>query len=116
MFKGRQDYQSLIEHYSKCRALIFPGIEDFGITPLEAQASGAPVIALGRGGALETVLDGKTGLFFEMQTVDSICEAVDLFIRKEASFQSTECRLNAEQFNPSRFRENFSAKVDELLE
>jgi len=116
VFKGRQDYQSLIEHYSKCRALIFPGIEDFGITPLEAQASGAPVIALGRGGALETVLDGKTGLFFEMQTVDSICEAVDLFIRKEASFQSTECRLNAEQFNPSRFRENFSAKVNELLE
>ncbi len=63
-FLGRQPDSLIKEYYSKCRAFIFPGEEDFGITPLEAQASGRPVIAFGKGGALETVVEGQTGLFF----------------------------------------------------
>lgn len=64
---GRQPDEVIKEHYANCRAFIFPGEEDFGITPLEAQASGRPVIAFGKGGALETVVSERTGLFFEDQ-------------------------------------------------
>jgi glycosyltransferase involved in cell wall biosynthesis len=65
---GWQSEDVLRDKYARCRALIFPGEEDFGIVPLEAMASGRPVIAFGRGGALETVIDGKTGIFFHEQT------------------------------------------------
>lgn len=64
-FLGGQNDQILKEYYGKCRALIFPGEEDFGITPLEAQACGKPVIAYGRGGALETIIDAITGVFLK---------------------------------------------------
>lgn len=60
---GRLSQEDIKWHYARCRAFLFPGEEDFGITPVEAQASGRPVIAYGRGGALETVVEGKTGLF-----------------------------------------------------
>jgi|TARA_B110000977_G_scaffold200584_1_gene291657 glycosyltransferase involved in cell wall biosynthesis len=102
-FLGRQPFPVLKNAYSKCRAFIFPGIEDFGITPLEAQASGSPVIAFGEGGALETVVAGKTGLFFEQQTSDGLFSAVESF--EACDFDPNECRQNAERFSELRFRE-----------
>ena len=63
--------------YQRCRACLLPGVEDFGIVPLEAQASGAPVVAYGKGGALDTVRDGETGVLFHEQTAESLSHAID---------------------------------------
>lgn len=101
-FLGRAPFEQLKKAYSKCRAFIFPGIEDFGITPLEAQASGSPVIAYGEGGALETVQDGTTGLFFHEQTKDGLLKAIETFESK--TFSPANCRANAKRFNEPRFR------------
>jgi glycosyltransferase involved in cell wall biosynthesis len=73
---GPQPFQVLKHHYARCRALIFPGEEDFGIVPVEAMASGRPVIAFGKGGATETVVDGVTGTFFHEQSVEALIDAV----------------------------------------
>jgi glycosyltransferase involved in cell wall biosynthesis len=73
---GPQPFEVLKHHYARCRALVFPGEEDFGIVPVEAMASGRPVVAFGKGGATETVIDGVTGTFFFEQTVDALIEAV----------------------------------------
>ena len=73
---GPQSFDDLRNLYARCRALVFPGEEDFGIVPVEAMASGRPVIAFGRGGATETVVDGCTGLFFDQQSPEAIAEAV----------------------------------------
>ncbi len=101
---GRQPSFVLKYHYERCRAFIMPAMEDFGITPLEAQAAGGPVIAYGRGGATESVVDGKTGLFFEEQTPQSLADAVTFFESKENLFSATASRQQAERFSPQRFR------------
>jgi glycosyltransferase involved in cell wall biosynthesis len=75
-FLGPQPLRVLQEAYASCRAFIFSGIEDFGITPLEAMASGRPVIAYGKGGALETVVEGQSGWFFHEQTAEALAEAI----------------------------------------
>jgi glycosyltransferase involved in cell wall biosynthesis len=74
---GSQPLASLKHHYAHCRALVFPGEEDFGIVPVEAMASGRPVVAYKRGGATETVVDGLSGVFFENQTVEDLLDAID---------------------------------------
>jgi glycosyltransferase involved in cell wall biosynthesis len=74
---GPQSFDNLRDYYARCTALIFPGEEDFGIVPVEAMASGRPVVAFGKGGATETVVDGVTGTFFEEQTVESLLDAVE---------------------------------------
>ena len=94
----------LREHYQRCRAFLFPGIEDFGIAPLEAQAAGRPVIAFRRGGALETVIDRQTGLFFEKQTPDSLNACIRCFEIIEHMLSSAACHANAKNFSPARFR------------
>ena len=109
VFAGRATGETLRRYYAEARALIFPGVEDFGIVPLEAQAAGTPVIALGRGGALETVRDGETGLFFSQPEVDSLCEAVRYFEEKE--WDPELISQHSEKFNPQRFRDEFSAFV-----
>ncbi|PVE21804.1 glycosyl transferase [Microvirga sp. KLBC 81] len=76
-FLGHQPFNVLRDHYARCKSLIFPGEEDFGIVPIEAMASGRPVVAFGRGGATETVVDGVTGTFFGEQTVEALLDAVD---------------------------------------
>ncbi|MDD3275607.1 MAG: glycosyltransferase [Kiritimatiellales bacterium] len=110
-FLGRVSDEKRDEIYSQARALIFPGVEDFGIIPVEAQAAGCPVIAFGQGGALETVVDGKTGLFFAEQTADSRCEAVQKFQTLELS--ESACRANATRFsNPWKLPTHFSQPLE----
>ena len=88
--------------YAGADALLYPGLEDFGIVPVEAQASGTPVIAFGAGGALETVVEGRTGVFFGKQTVDALCEAVEVFEGRDWSHD--ECRENSLRFSGEAFR------------
>jgi len=107
-FVSWQTNEKVREYYSRCKAFIFPGEEDFGITPLEAQASGRPVIAYGKGGALETVLDNETGLFFRYQTQESLQAAIDLFEKGEHRITQTKCVANAEKFSEEAFRLNIS--------
>ena len=119
-FLGRQPDDVLRRHYSACRALIFPGEEDFGLVPLEAQACGRPVIAYGRGGALETVVDlaqaapqaGATGILFREPTAAALVEAVRRFERSEAAFRAETLRANALRFSRERCK---AALRDDLL-
>jgi glycosyltransferase involved in cell wall biosynthesis len=115
-FLGQLPSEELREHLSRARGFVFCAEEDFGIVNVEAQASGLPVIAFGRGGALETVVDGETGLFFYRQDVASLIEAVQEFLRKESSFDPARIRANAEQFPRSRFEREFKQFVDEAWE
>ncbi len=101
-FLGRVSSERLIDLYQHCRAFVFPGLEDFGIAPLEAQAAGRPVIAYGGGGALDTIIDGETGVLFAEQTVQSLIDAVRRC--ETAQFSPAACRRNAERFSLDRFR------------
>lgn len=101
-FTGRAGRETLRKLYAQAKALLFPGIEDFGIVPLEAQASGTPVIALGIGGALETVKAGETGVFFNAPDLESLCGAIEAC--EAASWDVKKLRANAERFNAERFR------------
>lgn len=112
-FLGWRSDVQIRDLLSGCRALIFPGEEDFGIVPVEAMASGRPVLAYGRGGALETVVDRKTGLLFPEQTVDSLCDAVATFEAIADSFDPQQIRAHAETFRPEVFAERIRALVAE---
>ena len=115
---GYQPIEVLKEQLQKAKAFIFAAEEDFGIVPLEAQATGTPVIAFGKGGALETVIPPgtdkvPTGLFFEEQTVASLIEAIHAFEAIEERFDPEAIRRHAEQFSIQRFNETFKNFVDE---
>jgi glycosyltransferase involved in cell wall biosynthesis len=92
------------------RALLFPGEEDFGIVPVEAQAAGVPVIAYGVGGAAESVLDGRTGVLFGEQSVDSLAEAIERF--EQLQLNGDQARENAKRFGRDRFRREMAAVID----
>lgn len=109
-FLGRQPDDVIKEYYAKCKAFIFPGEEDFGITPLEAQASGRPVIAYGKGGALETVVADKTGVFFKNQTGDDLLKAIEKF--EKMTFDKEEIRKHAETFDEEIFKAKIQNYVD----
>ena len=109
-FTGKVSDAELRRLYANCRALIFPSDEDFGIVPVEAQAAGRPVIAFQAGGALETVVEFETGLFFKEQNVDSLCEAIRRF--EQLSFDPVKIRQNAMRFDESNFEEKMRALVD----
>ncbi len=115
-FTGRISDGEVKDYLQKCRALIFCAEEDFGIIPVEAQAAGRPVIAFGKGGALETVQDGKTGVFFSEQTDESLVEALDRFEKLEAdgTFKSEAISAWAKKFSAERFRIEFKNAVDEI--
>jgi len=112
---GPQPFDVLRDHYARCRALVFPGEEDFGIVPLEAMASGKPVIAYGRGGALETVVDGRTGLFFMEQTAEALNGAIERFEAMERRFSAEEIARHAQTFDASIFRRNMEAVIARAL-
>jgi len=104
-----------IKYIQEARALIFPGEEDFGIVPVELQAAGKPVIAYGKGGCLETVVDGKTGLFFPEQTVESLKSAIREFIAREGEFDPVVISQHAQQFGRTRFQTEMKQLVDKLI-
>jgi glycosyltransferase involved in cell wall biosynthesis len=108
---GYQPDDVLCAHLMRAQAFIFAAEEDFGIAPVEAQACGTPVIAFGKGGATETVIDGETGLFFYEQTAEAIVKAVDEFEQCREKFDRNRIRQNAERFSTSRFRSEFHGFV-----
>ncbi len=114
-FLGRLPDQEVLHYYTHCRALLFPGEEDFGITPLEAQAAGRPVIAYGAGGALASIVDGVTGVFFREQTASSLVEALASF--HEQHFNPHVIRNHALEFDTPRFHRRIlqfvTAKLNE---
>jgi len=122
---GWQSDEVVREYYVNCKALIFPGVEDFGIVPLEAQACGKPVIAFGDGGALETIipldkeagkrdeqLNNATGLFFYEQTAESLAQAVVRFEAVQGQFNEQEIRKNAESFDRAIFKNEFKKYIE----
>lgn len=121
---GYQEDDVIVDYMQKARAFIFAADEDFGIVPVEAQACGTPVIAYGKGGARETVIDYKiqpdtghkpTGVFFNEQTTDALVEAVNEFVRIENIFDPYSIRENVERFSIERFRKEFKDFVDEKI-
>ena len=113
-FLGRVSDARLAELYQGARALVFPGVEDFGIVPLEAMASGRPVIALQAGGACDTVVEGVTGLFFRQQTPAALIEAVERFETEfEDTFETDALVAHARTFSPERFKEKFLSHLVE---
>ena len=109
-FLGSMSNSAIADLYSKCRALIFPGIEDFGITPLECMGAGAPVIAFAEGGASETVTP-ETGIFFHPQTAEALMEAVTKMENDPNQFQESSCRQRAAEFSREKFQKEFRKAV-----
>jgi glycosyltransferase involved in cell wall biosynthesis len=110
---GWADNDLIRESYRNCKALIFPGDEDFGIVPVEAQACGTPVIAFRKGGAIETVKEHETGVFFDEQSVDALIEAVNRF--ENTAFDRNAIRKNAERFSRNVFRECIKNTIEKKV-
>lgn len=120
-FLGRLPHDQLLGHLRRAKAFLFAAEEDFGISPVEAQACGVPVIAYGRGGALETIrgvwsgevaAHESSGVFFPFQEVDSVVEAVRFFESREETFRSATCLENSKRFAPSVFLRDFTDLVE----
>jgi glycosyltransferase involved in cell wall biosynthesis len=111
---GSQPFSVLKQHYARCRALIFPGEEDFGMVPVEAMASGRPVIAYSRGGATETVVAGLSGIFFAEQTVEAISSAVRSLGSMEINPEIISAQAN--RFGREQFFQKMRAHIDHMLE
>jgi len=112
-FLGLISDERLSELYRNCQAFIFPGMEDFGITPVEAMSFGKPVIALGEGGVLETVVEGKTGTFFAQETVESLVEVLKSF--DPSKYKAKDCIAQAKKFSKEQFQKEFKKFVDTKL-
>lgn len=115
---GYQLFKVLKDHMQKAKAFVFAAEEDFGITPVEAQACGTPVIAYGRGGALETVRglgikDKPTGIFFEKQNKDSVIKAINYFENNKGKIQFKDCRENALSFGIDNFKDRLKEYIKE---
>ncbi|MEY8120855.1 glycosyltransferase [Falsihalocynthiibacter sp. BN13B15] len=112
---GRVENDDLPHLYQTAKALIFPAEEDFGIVPVEAMACGTPVLAYGRGGARDSVVEGKTGLFFDRQDTSAINDVLDSFEAVESTFDPVQIHAHASGFGAERFRREFSAVVEQVL-
>lgn len=117
-FLGSVDDAALADLYSRCRAFIFPGEEDFGITPLEAMASGRPVIAFARGGALETIKgmedNDPTGLFFKDQSAEGLSAAVEAFEKNQSLFDADKIRAHASRWGRDRFKAEMAKAIEDF--
>lgn len=113
-FRGRLPDAEIAALYARCRAFLFPGLEDFGIAPVEAQAAGRPVIAYGRGGVLDTVVEGVTGTFFDEQSAVALAKAITEFERTR--WDADRCRRNAERFDRRHFVQRFGDAVERVRE
>lgn len=114
-FLGRVSFDVLRDHYAKCRAMVFPGVEDFGIMPLEVMASGRPVVAFARGGATETVIDGRTGVLFYEQNVQALDSAIDRLEENIEKFSHQDLLSHAEKFSEDSFRREMSEFISACL-
>lgn len=112
---GYQPNEVLTDYMQRAKAFVFAANEDFGIIPVEAQACGTPVIAYGKGGARETVIDGETGILFDDQTTDGLISAVKKFQRTEPALDPAGIRRNAERFGKERFKTELRDFVDEKV-
>jgi len=113
-FLPRQPLTALRTLMQNCRAFLFPGLEDFGITPVEAMAAGRPVIAFAGGGALDTIVDGVTGQFFHEPTVESLMEVLQAFDAED--YDPAACRAQAKQFSQEQFQTKLLAFIDKVME
>ena len=109
-FLGYVPDEDVPELMARCKAFIFPGFEDFGIAPVQAQAAGRPVIAFGGGGALDTVIPGKTGVLFDELTVDSLVKVMQQF--DASAFDPAEIRKHALRFDSSVFEHAITEYVE----
>jgi glycosyltransferase involved in cell wall biosynthesis len=112
-FLGRQPDAVVESYVGRCRALLFPGEEDFGMVPLEVNAAGRPVVAFGKGGALETVIEGITGLFFSTATSDSLAGAIEEL--EHRSWNQAAIRCHAEGFSADVFERRFMGELSRLV-
>ncbi|QTQ11765.1 glycosyltransferase [Treponema parvum] len=115
IFTGRISDEEVKNYLQRCKALIFCAEEDFGIIPVEAQACGRPVIAYGKGGALETVIDGKTGIFFDRQEEKSLADAIERFEKLGAFYDQKSVYEHAASFSEERFRKQMEQTLNEIL-
>lgn len=110
---GRKSDEVVREYMHRCRAFVFPSFDDFGIAPVEVMAAGKPVIALRKGGATETVVADKTGVFFDEVSEKSLSDALVHFFEQEKNFNAEEIAEHAEQFSEQNFRKAFLQKIEE---
>ena len=115
-FAGRLDGDGLRKELWSAKALIFPGEEDFGIVPLEAMAAGKPVIAYARGGALETVKENLSGVFFQEQTINSLNSAIDDFETRSSEFIAEKIHASVAGFSREKFEERLRNYIDDVIQ
>jgi glycosyltransferase involved in cell wall biosynthesis len=104
--------EAMPAHLAGAKAFLFAAYEDFGVTPVEAQAAGTPVVAYKAGGALDYVVEGKTGLFFEQQTIESLCKAIESC--NNTSFEGSIIRQHAKHFSPTTFVRKLTELIDKI--
>lgn len=112
-FLGWKSDEKTREYFANCRAFLFPGEDDFGITSVEAMSFGKPVIALGRGGATETVIEGETGEFFDEPAVEVLADAVRRFQQNEKNYDPAKIHEQARKFSKEKFAENIKKMIEE---
>lgn len=120
-FLGRATTEQMLDAYSEARAFLYGALEDFGISPLEAQAAGIPVIAYGQGGSLETIIGtgenkARTGVFFDRQDTQSVLDAITAFEALESQFQEDAIRANSRRFSQELFKSRFEWVVENAFE
>ena len=113
-FKGFVDDEATVEYYQNCRAFVFAGSDDFGIAPVEAMAAGKPVLALRDGGALETVIEGKTGEFFDAPIIELLADGVRRIT--ETNYDYKFIRKHSEQFSTKRFIKEIDNYIKKIID
>ncbi|MFA5871678.1 MAG: glycosyltransferase [Parcubacteria group bacterium] len=113
-FLGWLPDEKIHQHYGNCRAFLFPGEDDFGITPIEAMSHGKPVIALRRGGAVETIIEGETGEFFDDASIEVMVDALRRFIEHEETYDPEKIRVQSENFSKEIFVENIKKMIQDI--